>query len=97
MVSLDDRTTLEHRFAHGDAEILGFLRPGHDASIVVGEHDDGFAFEPGFEDAFTGRVEVVAVDEGVHRLRGALHGSWITERTTPQIETSVSGPTAMGG
>ena len=38
---------------------------GDDAAVVVREDDDRSSFDGRIEDPFAGRVEVVAVDEGV--------------------------------
>ena len=47
-----------------DAQGLGFVTAGNGAAVVVGQHDQRPALQPGLEDAFAGDVEVVAVDEG---------------------------------
>lgn len=50
--------------AHVDAELFCFFTAGDDASVVVGEDDDGCVFQVGAEEAFATGEEVVAIDEG---------------------------------
>ena len=61
MVGLDNFPDLEQGSAHGDAQGLGFVGAGHGATVVVGQHDDGFSVQFRTENAFAGSVEVVAV------------------------------------
>ena len=48
-----------------DAELLGLLAARHDAAVVVGEHDDGLAFQIGPEDTLATDVAVVAIADGI--------------------------------
>ena len=57
------------RLAHFDAEILGFMGPSNRATVIVGQHDDGFIAELGVKCSFAGAVEAVAVDECKHRVK----------------------------
>jgi hypothetical protein len=54
---------LEPRSTHLDAERLGLVAAGHSAAVIVAQHDDRLAVELGIENALTGHVEVVDVDE----------------------------------
>ena len=55
---------LEDGLPHLYAEGLCLVGPGNDASIVVREHDHGFAFKSRVEDPLAGDIEVVAVYQG---------------------------------
>ena len=68
-------TCLEIGGPHRNAEGPGFSTAGHDAAVVVGEHDDGFADQAGVKALFAGGVEVVAVDQGGGKAHVRADGS----------------------
>ena len=54
---------LVDRFAHRDAQVLGFLGPGDDAAVVVGQHDHRAALQARVEHPLARGIEVVDVDQ----------------------------------
>jgi hypothetical protein len=63
---MNDRTRLEIRNTHGDAEFLGFITARDHASVVVAEYHNGTIAEFGHEQPFTGAIKTVTVDDGFH-------------------------------
>ena len=50
--------------AHGNADGFGFGGPGNNASVIIGQNNDGSVPELGLEDPLTRDIEIVAVDQG---------------------------------
>lgn len=67
---LGEALKLEPGRPHWHAERFRFVASGYGAAIVVAQHDDRLVVEFGIEDALTGDVEVVYVDQG----DGSRHG-----------------------
>ena len=66
MLALHQVPDLEEWHTHRDAKCLGFIGPADDASIVIGETDDGSVAKLGSEDPLAADVEVIAVDQTIH-------------------------------
>jgi hypothetical protein len=49
-----------HAYANG----FGFIRSGNDAAIVVAKYHNGFVPQIRSEEAFTGTIETVTIDDG---------------------------------
>ena len=58
---------LEPGLRHLDAELLGFVAARDARSIVRAQHHDRLADQARREDALAAHVEIVPVDECVHR------------------------------
>jgi hypothetical protein len=63
---MNDRTRLEIRDTHGDAEFLGLIASRNDAAIIVAEYHNGTIAEFGHEQPFTRTIKTVTVDDGFH-------------------------------
>ena len=59
---------LEKRSSHLDAHCLTLIAPGHNATVVIGKHNDCTAFQLWLKDSFAGNKEIIAIDKGVHYL-----------------------------
>ena len=66
----EQRTNLELRDAHPDAQSLRFVGPSHHTAVIVGQHDNRLPAELGVKDPFTGGVEIIAIDEGKNGRHG---------------------------
>src|SRR5690606_29130649 len=80
--------------AHGDAHGLGLGRARDGAAVVVGQHDDGLAFQRGPQNAFAGAIEAVAVDQRDAWRRPV---GLSTHVTTPQMASSWPWRSTMSG
>ena len=89
----DDRFLLKKGNSHGDAESLHLVGAGDDTTIVIRQYGNGTVFQAGVEHTLTGRIEIIAVDQGKN-FHNRLWSTWVT---TPQTITSVSSCNSMGG
>lgn len=69
---VDEVFHLEVRGAHGNLHGFGFIAACHNASVVVGKDNNGYAFQPRTEHAFAADEEIIAVDD-------AKHMRWVAE------------------
>ena len=60
---IDQLLYLEYRYTHLDAQIFHFFTASHYTAIIVAEYHDGFTDQIRSEDAFTGYVKVIAIDQ----------------------------------
>ena len=79
----DHLLLLMERSTHRNANILGLLRTGDDAAVVIGEHHHWLSYERRIKDPLTTAEEVVAVHQGDAGNRGIylqIHGVILRER-----------------
>ena len=67
-----------------DAEFLGFVAACHDASIVVAQHNHGFAIQVRAKDSFARDIAVVAVNDAVHGVNVSNSLSSRRQRPRPR-------------
>ena len=61
-----DLLLFKGRFAHGNAQCLGFVGPGDDTAVVIGQDHNGAILQPGIKNPLAGGVKIIAVNEGEH-------------------------------
>jgi len=62
LVFADEGFLLKIGCAHADAKGLGLIGPGNDTAVVVGKHHHRSVRQVRPKKAFTGNIEIVAVD-----------------------------------
>jgi len=85
-MSTKQGTNLKLWNTHPDTKRLGLVRAGDDTAVIVRRHHNGLAFQLRVKAPFTGRIEVVAIDEGEDGQHGNSEGVDHTRHHTPNLK-----------
>ena len=86
----DKSTDTAGQHPHSNTQFLCFTGAGNDIAVIVGKHNQWLSRQLGLKNLFTGRVKIIAVNQGNHSF-------FKVQLTTPQTEKSISGVILIAG